>query len=181
MELDEFKDAVVRLMLGQETPSQSDTQFIHKELELDSLHAGFVMSRDQYNHYTTQVMFNRTACPAMYRDAFYPKSSHMIPEPDRIFSDYVKYLLPAITRQFPYYYWSFGPATPEEWRKSAPKFQKLTDGPVVFIWHRGNESNLYAVHKRTKKVICAPVWISGGRLYCEDVASECCSSREVIV
>lgn len=180
MEHEDFKAAVVRLLLNTDTQSPSQIYNIHRQLKLDSFESGFVMSRDQYNHYTTQVMAKRTFCPAMYHDTFYPKSSHMIPESDKIMSD-VGYALPAITKRFPYYRWSIGPGTPQEWRNCAPKFEKLTEGPVVFLWHSGSDGYIYAMRKRSNEVICAHIFIGGGRMYCESAATKCPFSFDTLI
>lgn len=163
MELSEFKATLVKLFNTTEG------------LDLDEVTAGFVMSRDQYNHYTTEIIAKRTACPASYSDAFYPKSSHMVVK-ERMFSEEVAYSLLAITKEFPYFRWHYGPGMPEEWRAAAPNIQNLTEGPVAFLWYKrpwpfiNGKEMLVAIDKNSKKILQSSIHIGGGRLYHEPSA-----------
>ena len=150
--------------LDEHIPAKS----IARMLKLDQVEIGFVLTRNQFDSITTLVMEKQAkVCPGMWSNFFYPLSGHVVFKLD--FLDMIVYPLLALSTNFPYYKWIYGPGLPGDWVKFADMI-KGTDCDYVLFKDEKSREMLCAINSVSGKFYQSNIHVGGGRMYCHSVA-----------
>jgi len=115
------------------------------------------MTRSQFIDLTLNVMQRRNSKTGLWTIFFYPKSTHLVVHTD--FQNRV-YPLLALSENYEYYKWIYGPKLVHDWINFAKIITKIFYGYVFFTG-----KSLRAVDIKNGAIVEADITVGGGRFY----------------
>ncbi len=146
-------------------------ELIAEMLKLDQVKIGFVLTRNQFDSITTLVMEKQAKiCPGMWSNFFYPLSGHVVFELD--WPGRLVYPLLALSTNFSYYKWIYGPRFPIDWVKFSDMIKETDCNYILFKEEEGH-GMFYSVDSVSGEIYQLSMFVGGGRMYHQPSAHPC--------